>query len=313
MAVLTKLGEGWVLLADSFRFLRKKPIFLVPLFFSWIFVAAIVLILRYYIYFGIPHSLEEFYLILLFIFLIIFLITLIICMANIVMLEFIQQIELGEKISFGKALKEAVILDSYKVIPVALIWAIVWFIILIIKVLTSKKKGRTSRPTPSPRDAALTLAGYNSGPFSWFKLGLRMFEKLFRMYIFLTLPAIAWENKGPFSAFKRSLEIIKKHPLQFLTTYTLTGVAAFFMAIPILIILLMVRAGMDFPDLFWMGVIIYEGIVWTLGIYLEQMSVGLLYLWHLKWVKNGETGELSSVPRPDLLDEYYELKEYAKI
>ena len=43
----------------------------------------------------------------------------------------------------GKAIKEAVFLDLIKVIPVALIWAIVWFILLIIRVLTSKKKGRS--------------------------------------------------------------------------------------------------------------------------------------------------------------------------
>ena len=247
------------------------------------------------------------------IFLFIFLITLIISVANIMMLEFMQQIEFGEKISFFKAFKEAVLLDLLKVIPVALIWAIIWFIILIIKVLTSKKKNRgSSRPEPSPRDAALTLAGANSGPFTWLKLGLTMFEKIIRMYVFLTLPAIAWENKGPFSAFKRSLEILKKHPMQFLTTYTLTGIASLFMAIPLIFIIYMDKFGFFFSPLFWTGVIIYEGIIWTLSIYLEQMSVGLLYLWHIKWLKKGGKGELSDVAKPDLLDNVYELKSQAK-
>jgi hypothetical protein len=304
MAFLGKLGEGWKLFTDSFKFLFKKPIFLIPIFFSWILVASIILYLRYY--FEAPNDLG---LLLLIIFGVIFLITLIICVANIMMLEFMQQIEFGEKISLGKAIKEAVFLDLIKVIPVALIWAIVWFILLIIRVLTSKKKGRSSRPEPSPRDAALTLGGANSGPFSWLKLGLRMFEKLVRMYIFLTLPAIAWENKGPFSAFKRSLEVIKKHPLQFITTYTLTGIASLFMAIPLIIIIYLDKSGVAFSSLFWTGVIIYEGIIWTLGIYLEQMSVGLLYLWHINWVKSGSKGELSSIPKPDLLDNVYELKE----
>jgi hypothetical protein len=60
--------------------------------------------------------------------------------------------------------------------------------------------------------------------------------------------------------------------------------------------------------LFWTAVIIYESIIWTIGIYLEQMSVGLLYLWHIKWVRYGSKGELSDVPKPDLLDNVYELK-----
>jgi hypothetical protein len=50
-------------------------------------------------------------------------------------------------------------------------------------------------------------------------------------------------------------------------------------------------------------------MVWTLSIYLEQMSVGLLYLWHLKWVKKGSKGKLSNTSKPDLLDEIYELNE----
>lgn len=304
MAFFESVSEGWKLFTDSLRFLFKKPIFLIPIFFSWILVAGIILYLRYY--WNMPNDLG---MKLLAIFLFIFLITLIICIANIVMLEFMQQIESGEKISFFKALKETVFLDLLKTIPVSLIWAIIWFIILIIRVLTSKKKDRgSSRPEPSPRDAALTLSGANSGPFTWLNLGLNMFEKIIRMYIFLTLPAIAWENKGPFSAFKRSLEILKRHPMQFLTTYTLTGLASLFMAIPLIIIIEMDKSGYVFSSLFWTVVIIYECIIWTVGIYMEQMSVGLLYLWHIKWVKYGSKGELSDVPKPDLLDNVYELK-----
>jgi hypothetical protein len=41
---------------------------------------------------------------------------------------------------------------------------------------------------------------------------------------------------------------------------------------------------------------------------MEQMSLGLLYLWHLRWTENGSKGRLSSVPEPDLLDQVYELE-----
>ncbi|MGB9749055.1 MAG: hypothetical protein ACP5OZ_02575 [Candidatus Woesearchaeota archaeon] len=130
---------------------------------------------------------------------------------------------------------------------------------LIISVLTSKEKdSKSSRPEPSARDAALTLGGANSGPFSWLKLGLRMFEKLVRMYIFLTLPAIAWENKGPFSAFKRSLEVIKRHPMQFLTTYTSTGITSLFMSVPLIIIFYIDKSGVAFSSLLFH---LYSGLV----------------------------------------------------
>jgi len=41
----------------------------------------------------------------------------------------------------------------------------------------------------------------------------------------MALPAVAWENQGPFSAFKKSFQILKKHPVQFLTSYSLTFAA----------------------------------------------------------------------------------------
>jgi hypothetical protein len=80
------------------------------------------------------------------------------------------------------------------------------------------------------------------------------------------------------------------------------------MALPLCIVFGLDRKGITFSASFWTGVIIYEAIIWTLGIYFEQMSVGLLYLWHLRWAECGSRGELSSIPKPDLLDNVYELK-----
>lgn len=299
----TKLSEGWHLFIDSVKFLFEKPIFLLPIFCSWIVVAAVVLYLAYY--FEFPESVL---IGLGYVYGFLFFMTFIISIANVIMLEFMQQMESGETISFAKALKEAFLVDFLKVIPVAAIWAAVWFVVLILKALTSKKKGK--RPSePSLRDAARTLGGAE-GPSSFFNLGLKMFEKAIRMFIFLALPAITWDNKGPFSAFRKAFSIMKQHPLQFLTTYTLTGAAAFLMALPLLPIFLLDEIGYVFPDAVWVIVIIYEGVIWTLGIYLEQMSVGLLYLWHLKWVHHGGSGDLSSVPKPHLLDTVHELREY---
>ncbi len=302
MGIFSSIGEGWKLFRDSFRVLIKKPIFLLPISISWIVFAGVILYLRYYFVF--PPSpllgLGYFYLL-------IFLVTLTICLANIMMLEFMQQIESGERISLPKALKETISLDFLKVIPVAAIWAVIWTIIILIRAATSKEKDK-NRAEPSVRDAARVLGGADAGPFSWLKLGLSMFEKLVRMVVFLTLPAIAWENKGPFSSFGQAFKIIKKHPLQFITTYTLTGFAALIMALPVFVVLLLDKHGVAFSATFWAIVILYECIIWTLSVYLEQMSVALLYLWHLKWVKNGGEGDLSSVAKPDLFDNVYELK-----
>lgn len=298
-----KISEGFQLLVDGLHVLRKRPIFLLPIGLVWIIISAITLYIRYE--FEFPEDLQG---TLLYIYGFLFLFALIICMGNIIMLEFVEQIESGGEPDWGEALYEVFVRDLLKIVPLALLWAFVWFLILLLKVLTSKKnESSRSRAEPSMEDAARTLGGGHGGAFSWFGLGLDMLEKLVRMATFVALPAVTWENKGPWAALGRASEVIGKHPVQFLTTYTLTGVAAFFMALPLAIVFYMSDSGIPISDQMWTLIIIYEGVTWSLSIYLEQMSIGLLYLWHLKWLKAGAQGELSSIEKPDLLDNVYEL------
>ena len=83
--------------------------------------------------------------------------------------------------------------------------------------------------------------------------------------------------------------------------------AGLLMMLPLIPIYVLNQIGVILPLFVWVIVIIYAGLIWTFGIYLEQMSVGMLYLWHLKWKKKGSKGDLSSVKKPDLFDDIYEL------
>ena len=272
----SRFGEGWSLFKKSFSYLFENPVFLVPIFICWLIVVGIILYLRYY-WVG-PESIG---LMLLSIYGFVFLIAYTICLANLVLLELMNQREEKRPISLWQAFGETVSFNAVRAIPIAIFYSIVWFIIILLRALTSRKKDR-SKAEPSLKDAALTLGGINANPFSWIRLGLRMLEKLLRMTIFLALPAIAWENKGSFSAFGKAVEIIKQHPVQFLTTYALTGISALIMALPLVPIMVANEAELELPGYIWLAIIIYEGIIWTLGMYLEQMSVASLYLLHTK-------------------------------
>ena len=48
MGFFDRVGEGWKVFKDSMAFIFKKPIFLIPILFSWIVVATVVLYNRYY-------------------------------------------------------------------------------------------------------------------------------------------------------------------------------------------------------------------------------------------------------------------------
>ncbi len=283
-AIAKNIKYGFVVLGESVSFLFKMPIFLFPIFFAWIAIACVVLCVNYFYV-----DFEHFWAGLLFVYGIIFVIAFIISIANIIMLEIMQQIELGKQVSILKAVTEAFIFDFFKVIPIAMIWSIVWLFLAVARLFVSQG-GRYARLHPG-------VAVSN-----WlFKFGISMFAKLVRMYIFLALPVIAWENKGPFKALSMSLVVIKKHTSVFIATYTATGVLAIFMAVPVTVVLLLSSTGVQFSGQFWMGVIFYESIVWTLGIYLEQMSVALIYRRHMLWKKRGEQGDISDVPKPKLM------------
>jgi len=86
------------------------------------------------------------------------------------------------------------------------------------------------------------------------------------------------------------------------STDTLTEFALAIMFLPILPIFIAAKLNIAIPAVLWLCVILYEGIAWTLGVYLEQMSVGLLYLWQMNWERDGSTCDLKDHPKPDLLD-----------
>lgn len=224
--------------------------------------------------------------------------------ANSIMLSMVYQIETGKKISFSNALGKA-FSNIFKIITISLVWALIWLFILILEALTSKVI--QDKVEPSFSDAGRTLSGMNT-PFSFARLGFNMMEKAIRMTIFMALPPIIWGKKGTISGFKKSFSVIKQHPAQFLTTYSLTVMAGILMALPLIPVYILDDMGVVLSATVWIVVIIYVGIIWTLEIYLEQMSVGMLYLWHMKWEKKGSKGELSSVSKPDLFDDTYELK-----
>ena len=304
-----KFGGGSKLLINSFRFIVKKPIFLLPIFLVWIISTVGTLYFRYW-----WQPPEEISLLFLTIFLFILVLCYFINLAGILMLEFIRQIESVEKISLKKATKET-LKNSGKVLFLSFIWASVWFIFLlieaIIEILDSKRR-KSEKSKPSLKDAAQTLAGINS-PFSWIGLGLSLLRKLIRMILFLSLPAIVWEKKGAISSLKKSFQIIKTHSFYFFSTCSLTLTVVIMIILPLSFIFVLDERGVLIPNLLWTIIIIYIGIIWSLQIYLEQMMTGMLYLWHLKWEKSGRKDSLLSVPKPNLLDDFQEFKEIEKM
>ena len=219
-----EVKSGGLSIKNTFHLLIKKPITLLPLFICWIILAIITLLLKYYIVF--PKSIA---LLILYIFIIIFIASLILCFSNLILLELMKQVEETGKTSFTNALKKAFSIDIIKAIPLSLILAIVWFIVSLIKLISNANKSK-GRSKPTLESSAMAIGGVSNNPLTWLKLGLDIFQRLVMMIIFLALPSIAWENKGSFSSLGNSFKIIKQNPIEFITTYSLTGIIGIIMA-----------------------------------------------------------------------------------
>jgi hypothetical protein len=201
-----------------------------------------------------------------------------------VMIELIEHEEAGEGLSLFRALKETFTDNLLAVFLIGVVYSVLWFILLILEAMTSSDKG----------DKGSNFIDY--------------IEKLVRMMFFLSLPAIAWEGKGPIGALRKGWNIFKTHTSTFAGTYVTSFVTALLIIVPLLIMEYVFGVSLKKAPLSVQVIcVFYGGLVWSFGIYLEQMSAGLLYLWHRKWEDAGGEGELSDFKRPSLLDDVNEL------
>ena len=306
---MSNWSKGWQLIVHSLNVFRAYPSFLVPICFVWIVYASGILYLRYSYAWHLYGATLDISVVFLFIFAVSFLIL----MSFTTVLEMIRQFE-SDKPSFGKVVGKVVGKDMFRVLPLALVWAIIWFVLTLIEALLSKsRKDNSGDDALTAQNAAITLANYRS--FSFSEAFVEALQKGVRMVMFLILPAIAWENLGVFKATKKGLAVLRAHLGLFGSGYALTYAAAAVAFLPVAIIFELGTRHhgnpplVSFPDYVWVATIIYMGFAWSLSMYLEQMFMAQLYLWHLKWesetakaIKEGKPPPVfNSVLRPELL------------
>jgi hypothetical protein len=109
------------------------------------------------------------------------------------------------------------------------------------------------------------------------------------MLVFLILPAIAWDNMNFVQATQKGLLVLKTHLGEFARGYALTYAAAVVVFLPAAVVFVLgarhrhMAPLVHFPDAVWVATMIYCGLAWSFCLYLEQMFVAQLYLWHMKW------------------------------
>lgn len=305
------IKNGWDLIKASIKVFNRHPVFLVPLICVWLIYAPIVIYLKWYF----PWGAFSFSGILLIIFLIIFFFALLITFSCSMLLELIQQIETGKQLSLAKAFGESTGTNLIKIIPLAFIWSVIWFILTLAEAILRRKE-KSEKEELSARNVAKTLGGYEK--FSWWGLSFDLLNKGIRMAVFLIMPAFAWQDLGFINSIKKGFAVLRAHLMEFATGFTLTYLASVIVFLPPgLLLYITGKLDIALPDWIWVVTIIYISFAWSYSLYLEQMFTAELYLWHLKWEKEYEKAEktgkklptLRDVPKPSILDEVSDLLE----
>lgn len=308
------IENGLHLIKDSIRVFRHHPSFLIPLLIVWIVYGSVILYLQYGLNWDSFTATQVF----LIIFGAIFIFAFLLSFSCSMLLELIQQIESGKKTSLLKAFTSTIAYNLIKMIPLIIVWTIIWFILLVLQAIFSKRGKREKRKFTA-ENAARTLAGHG-GSFSLSGAFFESLQKGVRMIVFLILPAMVWENLSFGKAVKKGISVFRAHFTEFATGFVLTALAAIILFLPpSLLFYISDKAEVDFPAWVWTIAIIYIAFAWSYTIYLEQMFVAELYLWDMKWereirknpAKNSEylAGGLRSVERPRILDEVPDLLE----
>jgi hypothetical protein len=308
MDIFERWQKSCALLTHSMNVLRAYPVLFVPVMAVWLVFAPCYLYLRFQFHWHQHGTWAQFGVSFLFI----AALSVLLLFSCDVVLHLIRQIE-GGRPSLGQAVRDAITKDAVRLLPLALTWAIVWFALAVIEALLTRKRSEDDSVDESldAESAAEALAG--DAEFSLSAAFVRALEKGVRMVMFLVVPAIAWEGLGVVEAARRGIDILRENKAEFARGYALTYVATFAAGVPAALVILLgsSRHGppiVAFPQWVWVGLIIYLGLLWSLSIYLEQLFMAQIYLWHLTWERavrealdqNKEMPELVDTPCPEM-------------
>lgn len=304
-----KIKTSFAIIVETFKSIKKFPILLLPIFLTWIMIASLVVYLNYYMKF--PNEDWQLNLICFWIF---WFISFSLTFTSWIMVEIVKQIETDWNIKFWEAFKSN-LKNIWKLAGLAFIWSILWFLLVIVEIILSKAKKNSSSNSITNYEWVAKTLWWEWSIFSWLWLGLNMLMDVLRMAVFLSVPAMLWKNKWVFSGIKEWAKIIWKHPVEFIWVYSSLIFIGILMVLPIIIIFSMSDLGYQFSDMLWLWVIIYEWVIWTFSIYMEQMSTTLLFLWHMKW-ENQKIADweslkpISEIEKPSLIDNVLEFSDW---
>ena len=266
------IKNGWDLIKESIKVFNNHPKFIVPLLITWVIYTPMVLYLKY----GLNWDAYTTSQVLVIVFGVILIFAFLLAFSCSMLLELIQQLETGEQMNLLKAFANTVGKNIIKILPLVLVWAVIWFVLTVLQALLSKKRS-SEKESFTAENAAKTLAGYQS--FSISRAFFEALRKGVRMVMFLILPAIAWENLGFWKATKKGIAVFKAHLSEFVTGFVLTeGVALLIFLLPALLFYITGEMKITLPDYVWVITIVYIAFLELLHLFRTDVYRRIVFM-----------------------------------
>ncbi len=270
---------GIEIMKNSISFVFSHPKTLIPFFIAWISVEAFI----FFAATSINTDGMDTVTLLLILYGVYVVISTIISIAALVLLELLEQYHEYSEMRLFKAVKDALIFDLYKTIPIIFIWA---FIRLLIALLTAMVRGDDNHHRSYQSRAA--------------ERWLDRVDKGIKMYVFMMLPSIAWDEMGPKEAYDNAKDLFTTHFTTFLAGYGVSAIINAIVLIPVILILVFVQT-ITIPILIL--VVSLFGFAWSFTTLTEQMFTAELYFWHRSYYHECIQAEINGTKKPEKIQD----------
>ena len=286
--MLANIRIGFEIMGQSVKFFFKHPKSIFPVFITWVIYTGTVT----YIYMNYDLSALTTQQILLLAYAFTFLFTFLVSVSSLILLELIEQNELEGKMSIFTALKDTLLKDLFRTIPIIICWSIIKFLLLLLEVIVRTAEAKSKKRSSFRRHRSRVASR-----------AIDMLKDGVRMGVMLMLSAIAWEEISPKQAMSKGMYVYKSHFTSMVTGIALSRVLKLIVFLPVIVLLIVVNMGTTVHLYVWYGALIYTGLAWSYGILVEQLFTAELYLWYKLFKDQVELAERNGTPPPSSIND----------
>jgi len=308
------LHDGFVagsrLTKEAVAVLFHHPSLLIPLLSVWV-LSSILLLYAVYFFIWEAYSVGTQAMVM---FLVVYIMSALLLTATAIQVVVIEQIETSQRASFGRAVGLVVTRYALTVLLLSVFYAIIWGLLVMLQSLFSRRRSSAADDL-SFRTAYGTISGLGRSSSVSGSM-LEVMKKGTRFLFFLIIPAIVWENRRIVKAVTRAFSVLDKRVVELASAFLFSEFVAVVLFLPPAILWIAQETEvLRVSTTGWMVLLVYEGLVWSFVVYVEQMFLANLFLWHKKWEvvqqqaieKGTAIPALLDVPQPSLLDEVPDL------